>query len=124
MQLNRVLVGIDFSAPSLAAARWAAECFAPRAELVLIHVIPEPRTPPYLARLRPGTPPDLAAAERSSALLGGLMALAASVGGPRATADVRIGEPAARARARIPVSGGSLAPPQTDSCAARACRCS
>jgi nucleotide-binding universal stress UspA family protein len=94
MQLNRVLVGIDFSAPSLAAARWAAECFAPRAELVLIHVIPEPRTPPYLARLRPGTPPDLAAAERSSALLGGLMALATSIGGARATADLRTGEPA------------------------------
>ncbi len=96
MQLNRVLVGIDFSAPSLATARWVAECFAPRAELVLIHVIPEPRTPPYLARLRPGTPPDLATAERSSALLGGLMALATSVGGPRATADIRIGEPAAQ----------------------------
>jgi nucleotide-binding universal stress UspA family protein len=96
MQLSRVLVGIDFSAPSLAAARWAAEYFAPRAELVLIHVIPEPRTPPYLARLRPSVHPDLAAAERSSALLGGLMALATSVGGPRATADVRIGEPAAQ----------------------------
>ena len=96
MQLNRVLVGIDFSAPSLAAARWAAEHFAPRAELVLIHVIPEPRTPPYLARLRPSAQPDLAAAERSSALLGGLMALASSIGGPRATADLRTGEPAAQ----------------------------
>ncbi len=96
MQLNRVLVGIDFSAPSLAAARWAAENFAPRAELVLIHVIPEPRTPPYLARLRPSAHPDLAAAERGSALLGGLMALATSIGGPRATADLRTGEPAAQ----------------------------
>jgi len=96
VQLSRVLVGIDFSAPSLAAARWAAESFAPRAELVLIHVIPEPRTPPYLARLRPGAHPDVAATERGSSLLGGLMALAASIGGPRATADVRIGEPAAQ----------------------------
>jgi nucleotide-binding universal stress UspA family protein len=96
MQLNRVLVGIDFSAPSLATARWVAECFAPRAELVLIHVIPEPRIPPYLARLRPDAQLDLAAGERSSALLGGLMALATSVGGPRATADVRVGEPAAQ----------------------------
>jgi nucleotide-binding universal stress UspA family protein len=94
MQLNRVLVGIDYSAPSLAAARWAAEHFAPRAELVLIHVIPEPRTPPYLARLRPSAQTEIAAAERSSALLGGLMALATSIGGARATADLRTGEPA------------------------------
>ncbi len=96
MQLNRVLVGIDFSAPSLATVHWAAEYFAPRAELVLIHVIPEPRTPPYLARLRPAMRPDIVAAERTSAMLGGLMALATSVAGPRATADVRIGEPAAQ----------------------------
>jgi nucleotide-binding universal stress UspA family protein len=94
MQLNRVLVGIDFSAPSLATARWVAESFAPRAELVLIHVVPEPRTPAYLARLRPGALPDLEDAERSSALLGGLRALATSAGGPRASADLRIGEPA------------------------------
>ena len=96
MQLNRVLVGIDFSAPSLATVHWAAEYFAPRAELVLIHVIPEPRSPSYLARLRSAAHSDIAAPERSSALLGGLMALATSVAGPRATADVRIGEPAAQ----------------------------
>lgn len=96
MQLRRVLVGIDFSAPSLATARWAAEHFAPRAELVLIHVIPEPRTPAYLGRARRTTRPIAPTTERSTALLGGLMALASSVGGPRATADVRIGEPAAQ----------------------------
>lgn len=92
MQLNRVLVGIDFSAPSLAAARWAAEYFAPRAELILIHVIPEPRTPSYVVRRL--ARPDPAAAERTATLLRGLMALAGSMGGPRATADVRVGDPA------------------------------
>lgn len=96
MQLNRVLVGIDFSAPSLAAARWAAESFAPRAELVLVHVIPEARTPAYLARLYSTSRPGVAATERSSALFRGLLALATSVGGARATADVRTGEPAAQ----------------------------
>lgn len=93
MQLNRVLVGIDFSAPSLAAARWVAQHFAPRAELALIHVVPEPRTPPYLATR--AVRHDHEAAERAASLLGGLMALAGSVGGPRATADVRRGDPAA-----------------------------
>jgi nucleotide-binding universal stress UspA family protein len=96
MQLNRVLIGVDFSAPSLATARWAAESFAPRAELVLIHVIPEPRTPPYLDRARRSARPIAVTTERSTALLGGLMALAGSIGGPRATADVRTGEPAAQ----------------------------
>lgn len=96
MQLSRVLVGIDFSAPSLATARWVAESFAPRAELVFIHVIPEPRIPPYLDNTRPGGRPMAAATERTTALLGGLMALATSIGGPRSTADVRVGEPAAQ----------------------------
>jgi nucleotide-binding universal stress UspA family protein len=96
MQLSRVLVGIDFSAPSLAAARWVAESFAPRAELVFIHVIPEPRLPPYLDEGRRAARPMVAATERTTALLGGLMALASSIGGPRATADVRIGEPASQ----------------------------
>jgi nucleotide-binding universal stress UspA family protein len=96
MQLSRVLVGIDFSAPSLATARWVAESFAPRAELVLIHVIPEPRTPPYLENARRTARPMAVATERTTALLGGLMTLATSIGGPRASADVRVGEPAAQ----------------------------
>lgn len=92
MQLNRVLVGIDFSEQSVAAARWAAEYFAPRAELVLVHVIPVPRTPPYPVRCL--TRPDPVAVERTAVLLGRLTALAGSNGGPRATADVRVGNPA------------------------------
>ena len=45
MKLERLVIGVDFSAHSVEAARWAANHFAPRAELVLVHVIqnPEPR---------------------------------------------------------------------------------
>ena len=108
MQLSRVLVGIDFSAPSLATARWVAESFAPRAELVLIHVVPEPRLPPYLGNARGAPRPEIAATEQTTAMLGGLMALASSIGGPRATADVRIGEPAAQLSRAAKELGASM----------------
>jgi hypothetical protein len=44
MTLDRIVVGVDFSAPSVAAANWVARHFAPGAEVVLVHalVIPEP----------------------------------------------------------------------------------
>ena len=40
--LDRVLVAVDFSEPSIAAARWIAKNFAPRAEVILAHVIEPP----------------------------------------------------------------------------------
>ncbi|NUO64652.1 MAG: universal stress protein, partial [Gemmatimonadaceae bacterium] len=42
MRLARVMVAVDFSGPSLAAARWAARELAPGAEIVLAHVIRAP----------------------------------------------------------------------------------
>jgi nucleotide-binding universal stress UspA family protein len=51
MKLERLVVGVDFSAPSVEAARWAANQFAPGAELVLVHVISIPE-PPRIVRSR------------------------------------------------------------------------
>jgi nucleotide-binding universal stress UspA family protein len=48
MTIKRVLVGIDFSTPSVEAARWVARHFAPGAELVLLHVISIPDPPPIV----------------------------------------------------------------------------
>jgi len=48
MQLNKIVIGIDFSDASLAGARWVAEHLAPKAELLLVHVVPLPRPPIYL----------------------------------------------------------------------------
>jgi nucleotide-binding universal stress UspA family protein len=45
--IDRVVVGIGFSEPSLQAARWVAQDFAPGAELILVHVIDLP--PPRLS---------------------------------------------------------------------------
>lgn len=51
MQLNKIVIGIDFSDASLAGARWVAEHLAPKAELLLVHVVPLPRPPIYLHEL-------------------------------------------------------------------------
>ncbi len=46
--LERVVVGVDFSAPSVAAARWVARDLAPTADLRLVHVLDVPRPPRFL----------------------------------------------------------------------------
>ena len=48
MKLDRLVIGIDFSTPSVDAARWVARHFAPGAELVLLHVISIPEPPPIV----------------------------------------------------------------------------
>jgi nucleotide-binding universal stress UspA family protein len=48
VQLQRVVIGMDFSAPAEAAARWTAQHFARGAELVLVHVIAIPEPPRFL----------------------------------------------------------------------------
>ena len=48
MQFKKIVVGIDFSDASLAAARWVANHMAPSAELFLVHVVSMPRPPIYL----------------------------------------------------------------------------
>jgi nucleotide-binding universal stress UspA family protein len=47
-QFGKIVIGIDFSDASLAGARWVADHLAPRAELLLVHVVPLPRPPIYL----------------------------------------------------------------------------
>ena len=48
MKLGRVVIGIDFSAPSIEAAQWVARELASGAELVLLHVISVPEAPPIV----------------------------------------------------------------------------
>ncbi len=48
MKLERLVLGIDFSSPSVEAARWIAHQFAPGSELVLLHVISIPEPPPII----------------------------------------------------------------------------
>jgi nucleotide-binding universal stress UspA family protein len=92
MPFQKVVIGVDFGDASLAAARWAALHFAPSAEVVLAHVLPEPVAPPYL---QPRLPP---AVEFSAALApvfyGGLRGLAELIGVGRTTVHMAAGDPA------------------------------
>lgn len=47
MKLTRILIGMDFSAPAVAAARWVADQLAPDAELILAHVVDPPAALPF-----------------------------------------------------------------------------
>ena len=92
MQLNRVVIAVDFSAASLAAARWVALQLAPRAKLALVHVFSEPAAPSFVRAHLP--PLDVAAAERTRALYGALRGFAGVVGSDRTTIELLTGSPA------------------------------
>lgn len=49
MRYRRIVIGIDFSRPSTAAARWVARWFAPDAELILVHAFDTSRPPDFVA---------------------------------------------------------------------------
>jgi hypothetical protein len=51
--LDRVLVGVDFRQPSLAAARWAATHLGHRTRLALAHVQTVPEVPGFLQPMMP-----------------------------------------------------------------------
>lgn len=46
MERRRVVIGVDFSAASTAAAKWATRYFAPGADVILLHVVDEHLGPP------------------------------------------------------------------------------
>ena len=48
MRLDRAVIGIDFSAPSIEAAQWVARDLTSGAELMLLHVISIPEAPPIV----------------------------------------------------------------------------
>lgn len=91
MALQRILIGVDFSAGSLGAARWAARHLAPRAELVVTHVVPAPPAPTFLrgALLEPAAFAPLSGAATRRAL----RAVVEVVGAVRCVSEVRVGEP-------------------------------
>jgi nucleotide-binding universal stress UspA family protein len=48
MRFDTIVVGIDFSERSLATARWIAHHLSPDAQIIFVHVVPEPETPSFL----------------------------------------------------------------------------
>ncbi|HST08412.1 MAG TPA: universal stress protein [Gemmatimonadaceae bacterium] len=92
MRLHKIVVGIDFSDASLAAARWAASRVAPDGQLFLVHVLPEPFAPLYL---RSYADPALnRASSYSPGLYGALKGFGDALRSDRVRVGVRSGNPA------------------------------
>jgi nucleotide-binding universal stress UspA family protein len=93
--LERIVVGIDFSEVSLAAARWVGRHLARDATLTLVHVIAPPPLP-NVARLWSGPVPDPERRLRAriQSMGGALRGLAGVIGAPGTTVEVRVGDAA------------------------------
>jgi nucleotide-binding universal stress UspA family protein len=88
---HRVVIGVDFSPASLAAARWTARHLLPQAELVLVHVVEVPTMPTYLR----GVALADRMTERATEMMRiALTALGDVLGPVRCAIDVRSGRPA------------------------------
>jgi nucleotide-binding universal stress UspA family protein len=94
-RLDRIVVGVDFSEPSLAAAQWVGRYVAPAAEILLVHVTPVALMPNVA---RAGSDRLLAVdghtSDRVRSLRGALRGLASLIGGARTSVEVRVGDPA------------------------------
>jgi nucleotide-binding universal stress UspA family protein len=92
MKLERVVIGMDFSEPSIKAARWAALHFAPNAEIILVHSMEISQPPSFLRAALP-PPPELEATTRQGAEQR-LREVGLALGAPRIWPEVRVGRPA------------------------------
>jgi nucleotide-binding universal stress UspA family protein len=87
---DRIVVAIDFSARSLAAARWAAQHVAPQARVHFVHVLPEPAEPSFMRRRLTGLREVMT--DVSPALGAGLQNVGTLLAPGRSTVEVRRGE--------------------------------
>ena len=92
MKLDTVVIGTDFSAPSVAAAEWTAQHFAPDAELVLVHVVTVPEPPRFLRGRFP--PTDALVTTARAGADARLRELARALGTGRTRVEVRVGHAA------------------------------
>jgi hypothetical protein len=102
MQLQRILVAIDFKQPSLAAARWAAAQFKAATTLEMMHVSPVAEIPRFLGMANPiegGDGPSLAGR------IQGLRGFVDTLPARNATAQVRVGHEVSELRRRARLGG-------------------
>lgn len=91
MSTQRLLVGLDFSTPSLVAAKWAKQFFAPDAEMILAHVIDPPDRPRFAHdKLPPEDVIESSAREYASARM---HEVASYLGGEVLRREIRVGKP-------------------------------
>ena len=107
---GHIVVGMDFSAPSVAAARWTAKYLARGEDLVLAHAICIPEPPRFLKSLYSPVEPLIDAARRGADVR--IRELGASLGVQRVWPEIHVGRPdevlvevAARYKAELLVVG-------------------
>lgn len=90
-RLDRIIVAVDFSEASVLAARWAADHFAPEAEIVLVHIIePPPATRSSVMRF-PSM--ETIVNKAHSVVETRLDELRNSIAPSRSRAEIRVGSP-------------------------------
>ncbi len=87
--LQRILVGVDFRQPSLAAAKWATAQFGAGAAIELAHVLPIPEAPGFLRPLMPALDDRLETARPLPSLRG----FAETLGTEQLSVQIRVGPP-------------------------------
>ena len=91
-RIDRVVVGVDFSEASLAAAAWAGRQLAPEAELVLVFVAPSSES--RFALRDEDWEGDSSESMTEPSLRGALHGLATLLGSARVAIELRVGDPA------------------------------
>src|SRR5687768_12741361 len=89
--LGRIVVALDFSAPSMQAAEWVTRHFAPGAEVVLAHVIHVPARPRFLQGRHPPSEGLIDVARAGAELR--LRELSTTLATPVIRTEVRVGLP-------------------------------
>jgi nucleotide-binding universal stress UspA family protein len=87
--LERILVGVDFRQPSLAAAKWVATHFGSCTRIELAHALSVPEVPGFLQPMMPVLDDRLGPAAGSP--LPGLRGFAATLGAKDLSVHVRVG---------------------------------
>jgi len=91
MNIERVLVAVDFGEEATHAARYAVEQFAPDADITLLHVIDPPRRPVFARdRLPPEEKLEAVAREYAARQMHELASFLTSA---RVRTDIRVGSP-------------------------------
>ena len=107
--LDRIVVGVDFSEVSLAAAQWVGRHLARDSTLTLIHVIEPPPLPNVLQRRSAGMPDCQRRLQaRIVSLRGALQGLSRVVGGTGTGVEVRVGDPALQLAAYAEMADADL----------------
>jgi nucleotide-binding universal stress UspA family protein len=87
--LERILVGVDFRQPSLAAARWASTHFRSGTQVGLAHVRSVPEVPDFVKPMMPALDDRLE--RRVGSPLPGLRGFAATLGASNPSIHMRVG---------------------------------